>query len=174
MLKLSAALLNQPIMSLRTGGIIGTTETAIINPNNLKIEGFYCTDAFSKQQVILLTQDVRDTAKQGLIVNDHDVLTQPDELIRLQDVLKLKFELIGKHVQTTTKQRVGKVHDFAVDNQTLYVQKLYVSQSLVKSFSSRELTIDRDQIVEITNRRIIIKELEKPTKNTVPAVAPAL
>jgi sporulation protein YlmC with PRC-barrel domain len=161
-------------MSLQTGGEIAKIESAIFNPNNLKIEGFYCNDLFSRQKLILLTQDIRDNIKQGIVVNDHDVLSEPDELIRLQSVLELQFELLGKPVETVSKHKVGKVTDYAVDNQTLYVQKIYVGPSLIKSLTSGQLSVDRNQIVEITNRRIIIKDLEAPVKGAVTATVPAI
>src|SRR5690242_7642928 len=84
MLQLSGSLTNRPIMSLRTGGQVAEALKPIINPNNLKIEGFYCQDRFSKDQLVLLTQDIRDVVAQGLIINDHDVLSDPSELVRLQ------------------------------------------------------------------------------------------
>lgn len=174
MLQLSASLLNQPVNSLRTGGIVGTTESAIINPNNLKIEGFYCIDHFSRKKLILLTQDIRDIIKQGIVVDDHAVLTEPEELIRLKPILELEFEILGKPVVTVSKQKVGKVNDFAADNQTLYIQKLYVGQSLLKSLSSGQLSLDRNQIVEITNKKIVVQDLEQLTKSRVPVSAPAV
>jgi uncharacterized protein YrrD len=174
MLQLSASLLNQPVMSLRTGGEIAKIESAIFNPNNLKIEGFYCTDHFSRQKLILLTQDIRDNIKQGIVVNDHEVLSEPDELIRLQPILELNFELLGKPVETMSKHKVGKVTDFAVDSQSLYVQKIYVGPSLIKSLTSGQLSVDRNQIVEITNRRIVIKDLDAPIKGGAVATAPAI
>lgn len=173
MLQLSAALLGQPVMSLRTGGEIARVESAIINPNNLKIEGFYCSDHFNKQRLILLTQDIRDNLKQGLVVDDHDVLTEPDELVRLKEILDLGFELMGKPVETASKHKVGKVSDYAVDNQTLYIQKIYVGPSILKSLTSGQLSVDRNQIVEITNRRIVIKDLEQKVKSPMPAGLPA-
>lgn len=172
MFKLSAALQNQSVISLRTGGKIATSESLIINPNNLKIEGLYCIDQFSNARLVLLTQDIREVVGQGIIVDDQDVLVEPIELIRLQDVLEMKYELVGKPVQTTQKEKVGKVHDFAVDDQSYIVQKLYVSQSLLKSFSTSQLSIDRTEIVEVTNRRVIIKELLKPSKSGIIAPAP--
>lgn len=174
MLQLSASLLNRSVMSLRTGGVVATTETAIINPNNLKIEGFYCFDQFSKQRLILLAQDIRDIIGQGLVVNDHDVLTEPDELIRLKQILDLQFELLGKPVQTVSKQKIGKVEDFAADSETLHIQKLYIGQSLLKNFSNGQLSVDRDQIVEITNKRVVIQDLENKANSGVRATAPAI
>lgn len=161
-------------MSLRTGGEIAKVESAIINPNNLKIEGFYCNDHFSRQKLVLLSQDIRDNIKQGIVVNDHEVLTEPAELIRLKDILELNFEILGKPVETVSKKKIGKVNDFAADSESLYIQKIYVGPSLIKSLTSGQLSVDRTQIVEITNRRIVIKDLEEPVKGGVPATAPAI
>lgn len=163
MLQLSTSLLNQPVMSLRTGQPVATAIQPIINPNNLKIEGFWCADRFDKKESVLLYQDIRDILPQGFIVDDHDVLADPDELIRLKDILNIGFTLIGKPVVTTSKQRVGKVSDYATEMETLYIQKLYVAQSVLKSFTGGNLGIDRSQINEITDKRIIINELLKAT-----------
>jgi len=173
MLLLSKSLLSRPVMSLRTGGAIATTLTPIINPNNLKIEGFYCDDHFNKNQPVLLTQDIRDLLPQGFVVNDHESLTDPEELVRLKDVLNINFQLVGKQVVTQAKEKVGKVTDFAAESSSLYVQKIYVGQSLLKSLSNGQLSIDRNQIVEITDHQIVIQELLKTakakTKTTLPA-----
>jgi uncharacterized protein YrrD len=171
MLLLSSSLLNQPVMSLRTGGQIGLATDPIINPNNLKIEGFYCDNWFTKTQAILLTQDIRDRIKQGFVVNDYEALTEPEELVRLQNVLKLEFKLLGKPVITTNKTRLGKVNDFAADDVALFIQKIYVSQSLLKSLGTGSLSIDRSQIVEITDRKIVVQEPLKGVKAPVPAPA---
>lgn len=164
MLQLSGALTNRPVMSLRTGGQIATALEPIINPNNLKIEGWFCQDRFSKEKLVLLNQDVRDIIKQGIVVNDHDVLTDPTELIRLQKVLKYNFSLLGKPVQSNTRRRIGKVDDYAVEVESLYIQKLYVSQSFFRNLTGGSLSVDRSQIVEITGKRIVISDPQKPVK----------
>lgn len=169
MLQFSASILNKSILSLRTGMPIATITAPIFNPNNLKIEGFYCQDRFDKKELVLLYQDIREMLPQGYVVNDHDVLVEPGELIRLKEILEIGFELIGKHVETVSKVKVGKVSDYAVETETMFVQKIYVSQSILKSLTGGSLSIDRSQINEITPRRIIINELLK----TAPATAPA-
>jgi sporulation protein YlmC with PRC-barrel domain len=169
MLQLSTSLLNKDVLSLRTGTPVATITGPIINPNNLKVEGFYCQDRFDKRDLVLLYQDIRDVMPQGYVVNDHDVLVEPDELVRLKDVLELNFELIGKHVVTTSKEKVGKVSDFATETETMFVQKIYVTQSILKSITGGSLSIDRTQINEITPKRIIINELMK----NAPVGAPA-
>lgn len=169
MLQLSGSLLNKSVLSLRTGAPIATITGAIINPDNLKIEGFYCQDRFSKKQLVLLYQDIRDMLPQGYVVNDHDALVEPEDLIRLKKVMELEFSLIGKTVVTTDKKRVGKVNDYAAETETMFIQKIYVAQSIVKSLTGGSLSIDRSNINEITPRRIIINELLKSAPSAVPA-----
>lgn len=170
MLQLSGMILNRPVMSLRTGTQIGITLSPIINPNNLKIEGFYCQDT-QRKRLVLLEQDIRDVLPQGIVVNDTDALTDPAELIRLKDIMNLRFELIGKHVITVDKEKVGKVNDYATEVQSMMIKKIYVSQSLLKNFTTGSLGVDRTQIVEITRDRIIIQELEGKVPVTAKAVA---
>jgi hypothetical protein len=172
MLQLSDSLLNKDVLSLRTGGPIAVISRAIINPNNLKIEGFYCVDTISKEPLILLAQDIRDILAQGVVVNDHEVLAEPQELVRLEKVLKLDFQLIGKPVVTVNKHRVGKVSEFASDTATFYIQKIYVGQSILNSLSTGQLSIDRNQIVEITPKKIVIQELLKGQKAPLTATSP--
>ncbi len=168
MLILSASLLGQSVMSLRTGSEVAITREYIINPNNLKIEGFFCDDRFDKSRLVLLGQDIRDHIKQGFVVDDHEVLVEPDELVRLKDILKMKFSLIGKPVVGANKQRLGKVTDFAIDGDSLYIQKLYIGQNLLKSFSGGTLSVDRSQIIEITDRKIVVQNPLKGVRATSP------
>ncbi len=163
--------MNRPIISLRTGTSVGTALMPIIDPNNLKIEAFYCTDRFDKKlQLLLLYQDIREVIPQGFLVNDHEVLAAPNDVVRLHGLMKLNFGLIGKPVVTISKNKVGKVNDFAVEIETMYIQKLYVGQSLLKNLSGGSLSVDRSQIYEITSRSIIINDLlrEAPLKAAIP------
>jgi sporulation protein YlmC with PRC-barrel domain len=171
MLQLSDTLMNQPILSLRTGTEVATLIRPIINPHNLKIEAFWCQDSMNrKRELILLPQDIRDALPQGLVINDHDALVEPKDLVRLQTVISLGFELIGKPVRTTSKEKLGKIEDYATDIPSMFIQKMYVSQSLLKNFSGGNLGIDRNQIVEITDREVIVNDLDAK----VPANARAM
>ncbi len=162
MLRLSQALLNKPVLSLRLGNQVATAQRPIINPNNLKIEGLYCLDRFEKKKtLVLLHKDIREFSPNGYIINDHEVLSEPAELLRLKEIMEINFELIGKPVMTVNKNRVGKVSDYAVEENSFYIQKLYVTESLVRNFTGGSLIVDRNQIVEITSNRIIIHDLLK-------------
>ena len=171
MLQLSNNLLNKAVLSLRTGTPVAQITSAIINPNNLKVEGFYCEDRFNKKELVMLYQDIRELLPQGFVINDYDVLVEAEELVRLKDVLELQFELAGKSVVTISGEKVGKVSDYAVETETMFIQKLYVSQSIMKSFSGGSLSIDRNQINEITPSKVVINELTKQAPLAAPSPA---
>jgi uncharacterized protein YrrD len=172
MLQLSAALTsNKSVLSLRTGSPVASILGPIINPNNFKIEGFYCEDSFNKARLILLYQDIRDIVPKGYIVNDHDVLVDPNDLVRLNDIIQTNYEVLNKQVVTVDREKVGKVNDYAVETSSMYIQKIYVSQSIMKSLTGGNLSIDRNQIHEVTPKQIIINELL--SKAPIAAAAPA-
>lgn len=176
MLRLIGSLTNKPVISLRTSGQVAIATDPIINPDNLKIEGFYCLDRFSRHKLILLSQDIRDILPEGYAINDHEVLSDPLELVRLKKILQITYKLMGKPVFTVDKKKLGKVNDFAVELETMYIQKLYVGQPLLKSITGGQLSIDRSQVVEVTNRKIIVNDILEPVKAqesvaSVPATA---
>lgn len=170
MLTLGQQLIHKPVLSLRTGAPIGEALEPIINPNNLKIEGWYVQDRFNKDKRILLSQDVREILTQGFVVNDHESLSEISELVRLQKTLDLAFVLEGKQVISDTKRKLGKVSDYAFERNGFFIQKIYIAQSMLKSFSGSSLTIDRTQIIEVTQKKIIVKEALVPSKASLQSV----
>lgn len=161
MFRLKSTFIGVPVVSLRGSGRIATTTDFLINPNNLKVEGLFCvpTDAKKGQEAILLVQDIRDFVPQGIAVNDFDALSEPEDLVRLEKYIDLRYDPIGKKVVTLSKDSLGKITDFAIDEQSFYIQKLYASQSIFTNFSGGSLSIDRSQVNEITDRKIIIKDI---------------
>ncbi len=158
MLMLSKSLINRPIMSLRSGVQIGSAVRPVINPHNLKILGWWCKLAGGQSQV-LLADNVREVLPNGLAVNDESALSPSDDLVRHREILDTHFELTGKLVKTK-RQKLGKVSDFSY-NEGMFVQKLYVARPLRKVFTTEDtLIIDREQILEVTDHYILVRDTE--------------
>lgn len=170
MLYLSTKLYQIPLLSLRSGGRIGTAIEPIINPHNLHIDGFYCEAANNKNVQILLDIDVRDLSSRGIIINDHVNLSTPDELVRLQPVLDVNFSLLNK-VALVNKKKIGKVVEFAIDKESLFIQKLYVQPRVWQSFSQDRLTFDRTNVIEVTDTYIAFRGPEVPISEKVASLA---
>lgn len=166
MLFLAQKFIELPLATIRSGGRIGTISSPIINPHNLHIDGFYCQTIHDPRTTILLDIDVRDISARGIIIDDHDDLSDPNDLVRLDAILKLNFSLFGKQA-FVNKSKVGNVIDFAVDTSSLYIQKIYVRPPLWKSFGQDQLTFDRQSIIEITDDRIVFSGPEVRQKQSL-------
>lgn len=173
---MSNGLVNQPLMSLRSSGTIGTAVEPIINPHNMKILGWWCKSPSTTGPSILLTEDVREIMPTGLAVNDEAALSSPNDLVRHREMLDIRFQLSGKTVKTK-RHKLGKVSDYSYDETSMFVQKLYVARPLVKIFANEDtLIVDRSQIIEVTDNYILVEDTEvKATdEEVVPAGATAI
>lgn len=159
MLILTNDLINKQVLSIRNGLPVASVIGPIVNPNNLKIDGFYCRDRYSKEELILLSQDIRETVPAGYIVDDHDVLASSVDLVRLKEVLDLRFTLVGKPVVTSSGSKVGKISDYATDLDSLIIIKLYIVQPIYRHIGNGNIIIERNQITEITPRKIVVDDI---------------
>jgi sporulation protein YlmC with PRC-barrel domain len=158
MLKLYESIPGTKIMSLRTGSPVASVIKPIINPNNLYIEGWYVQETSGQKRLVLLSNDIRDVLPQGFVINDYEVLSQPGELVRLQEIMEINFHLMNLRVVSESGKNYGKINDYAFETANFFIQKLYVGQSLVKNFSGGTFSVDRSQIIEISNKQIVIED----------------
>lgn len=172
MLVLKERLIDVPIMSLQTGAQIATTERPIIDPRQLTIVAFYCQGPkLDVSPAILHVDDIREAGALGFIVDDADVIMSPNDLVRLQQVIGFNFSLDGKLVVDERGQKLGKVGNYTVDMRSFYITQLQVQPSLLQSWSTAQVLIGRNQIIEISDSKIIVKAAtvkEEQPKHAVP------
>ena len=144
----------------------------IINPHNLKILGWWSKTPGQTKQQVLLGEDVRELMPTGLAVNDEAALSHSADLVRHNEILGLHFQLLDKPVKTKGG-KLGKITDYVYDNQAMLVQKLHVSRPLTKLFASEDvLIIDRNQILEVTDKYILVRDADIKVTEEELAVAP--
>lgn len=155
-------LLGSGILSAQVGGEIGYVSGLITDPNNLKIIGFYVSGATpSRSQNILDARSVREYSSYGFVIDSADELVEPGDVIRISEVIKLRFDLFGMKVETKKGTKLGTVSDFTVRSDDFTVQQIVVRRPLFKSLLDPELLIHRHEIIEITDYKIIVKDEEK-------------
>jgi len=159
MLLLGSSFAKFPLLSLRTGSAVGSIVGHLINPHKLKIDALWCKSSHSKTPMISLIQDIREVSPKGVIIDDDDVLIEPGEAIRLKSVIKLQFDLIDKKV-VSGRFSLGKVADYAIERDGFTIQKLYVTPTIWNKIKTNRLTIDRAQIIEVSQREIKVHSSE--------------
>lgn len=165
MLVMNSRLIGAPVLSVQAGGPIGRIVDAIVDPDNLSVIAFHVDGPpINKQQNILDVRSVREYSSYGFVIDDIDELVSPDDVIRINNILKLNFNLLSLKVETKKGSKLGKVQDFTLTSEDFIIQQIIVKRPMIKSLNDPELTIPRSEIVEITDYKIIVKEEEKTIK----------
>lgn len=152
-----------PIMSLQSGGKLGELGSPIIDPRKLQVIAFYAEGPRIHEESVLHTSDIREVGPLGIIVNDADeIMAADDGLVRLKEVLDFNFTLIGKLVVDDQKKKLGKVTDYTIETDGFTIQKLHVSQSIMKNVMTSSLIIGRAQVVQVTDSEIIVRSAAVP------------
>lgn len=158
MLVLGSTISGTPIMSLQTGRRLASAGDPIIDPRNLTIVAYYCKDhVFRNKIYILRTADIRDYGSMGFIIDSVDELVEPEDIINIQKVIDIKFNIIGLNVEDEDKVKLGKVENYSVESKTFLIEQIKVRRPLLKSFNDTGLLISRNQIVEVTDEKIVVR-----------------
>ena len=166
MLISNTRVLNVPIFSLQTGTAIALTNTAIIDPENLQIVAFFFSLPLvnKSHENILLASSIRDFSKLGIVIDAIDELVAQDDVIKIKKILALNFDLMNLKVVAKNGVKLGKVTGYNLTTSGLFVQQLIVKRPFTKSFLDPELTISREDIIEITDTKIIVKNEHEKKK----------
>lgn len=169
----NSALVGQALYSVHTAGKIGLIRKLILRQQDLKVELLEIV-AFDPTSVrYLLPSDIRFDDGKKIIIDSHESLSEPNELLRHQEILNHPFSLLGCRVVTQSGKRLGKVKDFSVDMQHFVVSKLNVVAPIwMLPFNSKFL-IDRSDIVDIEKSKIVVKDAAVKTPEPVTKPLPA-
>ena len=165
MLIYASRLIGTPVLSVQAGGRIASITDTIVDPDTLKIIAFSVAGGpINNANCILDVSSIREYSQIGVVIDDIDELVSPDDVIKIQKVLKLRFNLNGLKVETKKGTKLGRISDFTVTHNDFVVQQIIVKRPIIKSLLDPELTISRKEIVEVTDYKVIIKDEEKAIK----------
>ncbi len=169
---LASHIKNLPVISLLNGQIVATAGTPIVSRDRLELMAVYCfmgtgMTLWRKNTTVIMTRDIREIAREGLVIDSLEDIEDVAEIVRLKDVVNQKFNPVGLTVVNESGQQLGKVEDFTINLESYKLQKLYVKQSLMKNLLLNSLVIDRAQIVDVTNKIITVRDAIIPKTGLV-------
>lgn len=164
-------LVGYPVLSLHVGGEIAQTNEAIIDPEGLKVIGYTLVGPSIRGDVgdILDIKDVREFSNKGMIIDSSDDFAHREEVVRFDKVMSLNFKLVGLQVVTKNGKNLGKISDYTIDTDSFMIYQLIVQRPMIKSFLDPELTINRSQIIEVDDYKVIVKNEEEKVSSEAAA-----
>lgn len=142
------------------GERLGKIGDIIINPENGKIAGFYMAPSNRK---IIAAIDV--LAWNGYIkIPDANDIVEADEVVQIGNILEKNIRVYKNKVYTKDGEYVGVVIDMGFDNKFLNLTCLVVAKGFLGMVYWDKKIIAAQDIIEIKQHKIIIKNLVKPVK----------
>ena len=166
MLIYNSRLTGTTILSVEAGGPVGQISSPIVDPDNLKIIAFKLTGpVININNNILDIKSIREYSEYGMVIDSVDELVSPSDVVKIEQVLELNFDLLTLKVETKKGTKLGSLVDFTVNPDNFMVQQIIVRRPIMKRLIDPELTISRKEIVEITDYKIIVKDEIKTLKS---------
>lgn len=158
MLRFIDQLIDTPIVGIRGGRRLSSVIEPIINPHKMAIEAFYCDDKVVDSDMVMFTSDIREIGRMGIIVDSEDVIMPMADLVRLEEIANINFQLIGKNVINESGKKLGKVENYTIDDLNFRIEKIYARPTAIKALSSNDFIISRRQVVSVNNNEVIVKD----------------
>ena len=166
MIVYNSRLVGATVLSVQAGGPIGQISAPIIDPDNLKIIAFKVEGpGIDRRQNILDSRSIREYSDYGVVIDDADELVAPADVVKIEQVLELNFNLLTLKVETKKGSKIGQIIDFTVNSDDFLVQQILVKRPIMKRLIDPELLISRKEIVEVTDYKIIVRDEEKVLKS---------
>lgn len=150
-------LLSAPIMGLQTGSQLAMTKRAIIDPGTLEVLAYEVEGPLIHEKPGLVrVADVREFSDIGLIIDSSDELITQGDVIKIDEIYKLGFELLAMPVVDEKHRKLGRINGYTIDTASFTIQQLSIKRPLLKSLNDTELLVHRSQISEINDKEIVI------------------
>lgn len=149
--------LNTPILNQETGDKVGEIYDFIIDPETGKIEAFWVKQGvFYGAEKILAFNDILEL-KLKVYIEDEDSILNPDEILKVQEILQKGIGLYYHKVKTLSGIRLGRVTDFFFDPISGQVMQIQVTKNFL-GFKYAKRLIAFFEIYEITEDAVILKD----------------
>lgn len=161
---------DKQVGSLEEGSLVGRVEKVIINPGEIQIIGLLVkVPGFLSRPKAVSFLDVVDIDASAVVIRSADSLVDSSEIVRLQKLIKYKFNFIGLPVKDKSGKVLGRVNDAVVETAGGDIVRIYVRNM----FNDR--VFERALIKKVTLKEVVISEnsAKGAAKNTKSAIATA-
>lgn len=160
MIRQHSKIIGTHVLSHAEGDALAIVEDLIVHPDTGKVEGFWVKPLTLPLKHAVLPWESVVAWKRNLYVKDDQAMAEPEEIIRISEILSRKTYYIGNKVKTESGKRLGKVFDLDFEEQKMFLRYLFVQKSFL-FFSSAPQFIHFDSIVQVLPGMIIVKDDEE-------------
>ena len=157
---LRSDIIGRPVGALEEKAKVGTARDVVVNPEDGRVLALVVgTGIFKKGQKVVGWQDVRAVEESGIVIGSKEQMLAPLEIVRVNQLMKDSFHLVGLPVVSSGGVRIGRVNNFCFDATTGQLVQLFV-----KGFWGPNRIINWATVVRIEPNRVVIRHNEIKSK----------
>lgn len=156
-------LIGLPVAAEESQSKIGQISQIVIDPENGRILGFLVKTGGSASWRIfaptlaLSIVDIKEWDPNGLVTESVDNLVNPNEIIRLKDVLDKNIDFLKMSAKTEAGKSLGQIEDLLIDTDTETIAKYYLKDLLGKS-----RVLPAEKIIKVDKQIIFADDVGEP------------
>ena len=151
-------LIGKYVTSLRADDHIGHIGGLLVDPFRLAVAGFWIEPRLRNRQgqtKILLPTDIRQLTSRQIVVNDHNALTNPNDLPKLTKILQIQYSIPGKRI-IGAGRKIGIASDFNFNNNTYHISHIIGRPANWRRLKLSQLLFERANIIRLEDKQIIV------------------
>lgn len=149
--------IDSTVASVQSGLPCGKITRFIVDPASLAISLLVIEDLH--ETTYLLPSDIRYATAERIIIDAEEKLSESDDLLRHQELITQNFDPIGCTVVTESRKKLGKVTNYAIDDTSWQIAKLYVMAGILGNPLQQEQIIEVSDVVNVENKKITVRDL---------------
>lgn len=159
-------IVNSPVGALDQGKKVGTVKRVIINPDEGKVIALAIQTGLLREMKVASFIDVVEIDNNGVVISSPEQLLDLDDIIRVKELLRVRFDILGLKVVDQRGKFLGFVSDAVIDSQTGNLCRIYVG------FLWRNYIFIKKQIINIELNKITV-DVEQGNKEKAIKIAKA-
>ncbi len=153
------------VASVQSGLPCGRITSFVVDPSKLAVSLLAIDELQGRSY--LMPSDIRFVSGQRVIIDAEEKLSDKDDLLRHQELIAQNFDPIGCSVVTESRKKLGKVTNYAIDDTSWQIAKLYVTAGIFGNPLQQEQIIDLADVVSTESKKIIVRDLRNRVRKSL-------
>lgn len=154
MKKLFSQLIGRPVICQEAGGPVARVFDLIFDPDTGVL---VAVSVHPRMREVVVARDIRAWSP-SIIIRDHDSITPPEDVVKVQQVLRRRVPLFRNRVVTRSGKDIGRVVDYLIDLDTDTLLKIMVAKLFLGIIVYSDRVFSARDIVEMRPDRIIVRD----------------
>lgn len=148
---LASKLINLPVAAVQQSRKVGKIASILVYPDGANWIGLELKHLPLAHSKVLSSSDVKSIDDEVVLIENEDLLIEPDEILRAREIADHNYNLIGLPVVSQDGTKIGKITDYLINVDVCQVTDFHVG-GLMK----QNRIINFKQVQELTWKRLLV------------------